>query len=135
MKYRVHTDGGSRGNPGPAAVGIVIEDENDTNVWQYGEAIGVTTNNIAEHTAVLRALEYIQKQSAHIESVEFFLDSLLVVEQLSRRYKIKKEELKQIADASWRIIAALPCPVSFTHVLRHKNKQADALVNQALDSL
>jgi len=135
MQLIVHTDGGSRGNPGQAAIGVTIEDENGNSVWEAGESIGITTNNVAEHSAVRRALEYIVSEGLHPDKVLFLLDSLLVAQQLSRRYKINKPELSVLAHQSWGFIEQLSCPVQFTHVLREKNKEADALVNRALDSL
>ncbi len=134
MNFNIHTDGGSRGNPGNAAIGIVVEVEKKI-VWEKSKAIGVTTNNVAEYTAVVEALDYLSSLSPAPESVHFYLDSLLVVQQLSKRYKINSEPLLLLAQKSWQLIDTLGCPVEFTHVLRDKNKQADALVNKALDAL
>lgn len=134
MQYSIHTDGGSRGNPGEAAIGVVIENT-EGKVWELAKAIGVTTNNIAEYTAVVEALEHSLSLIPAPTEITFYLDSLLVVQQLSRRYKINNENLKILATKAWSLIATLTCPVTFTHVLRHKNKDADALVNEALDSL
>lgn len=134
MKYVIHTDGGSRGNPGEAAIGVVIEAEGTT-VWECSKALGITTNNVAEYTAVTTALTQALQLSPAPGSIEFYLDSLLVVQQLSHRYKINNEALRELAQKAWCLIEQLACPVHFTHVLRHKNAQADLLVNQALDAL
>lgn len=134
MQYSIHTDGGSRGNPGSAAIGVVIETSGQK-VWEHAKAIGVTTNNIAEYTAVVAALEHCLTLSPAPTKIIFYLDSLLVVQQLSRRYKINNDNLKQLALKAWNLMSTLDCPIEFLHVLRHKNKEADALVNQALDAL
>ncbi len=134
MKYVIHTDGGSRGNPGEAAIGVVIEAEGKT-VWECSKALGITTNNVAEYTAVTTALTQALQLFPAPGSIEFYLDSLLVVQQLSHRYKINNEALRELAQKAWSLIEQLACPVHFTHVLRHKNAQADLLVNQALDAL
>lgn len=133
MNYIVHTDGGSRGNPGNAAIGIIIKNELGELIWEVGERIGITTNNVAEHSAVRRALQYFVESKLHPEKISFFLDSLLVVQQLSHNYKIKKKDLAEIATETWSLVAKLSCPVTFTHIYREKNAGADKLVNQALD--
>ncbi len=135
MHYIVHTDGGSRGNPGPAAIGVTIATKAGESVWQHGEAIGVTTNNVAEYRAVTTAMEHLLTLSPAPTQVDFVLDSLLVVQQLSGRYKINNADLKILASQVWQVMKQLACPVRFSHVLRHKNADADALVNQALDAV
>lgn len=134
MTYVIHTDGGSRGNPGEAGIGVVIE-SNGKKIWEHGESIGVTTNNVAEYSAVVTALEYARTLSPTPTQIEFYLDSLLVVQQLMRRYKINNQDLRVLAERAWTLMNELSCPIRFTHVLRHKNADADRLVNTALDSL
>ncbi len=132
MQVIVHTDGGSRGNPGPAGIGVLIEIDGQTPV-ELAEYIGTATNNVAEHTAVLRAIEKLITLPLAPTQVHFYLDSLLVVEQLNRRYAIKKAELRAIASQVWEKIQPLPYPVRFSHVPRAQNAEADRLVNFALD--
>ncbi len=134
MQYRIFTDGGSRGNPGRAAIGITIDQENKR-IWELGEQIGVATNNVAEYTAVLRALRQCLLLSPTPSKILFFCDSLLVVRQLTHRFKIKNQDLLALAQEAWQLIQKIGCPVEFTHVLRHLNANADTLVNRALDEV
>lgn len=129
---KIFADGGSRGNPGPSASGFVILDMNDQLVVKKGIYLGITTNNQAEYQAVKFALEEARK--LQIQSVHVYLDSLLVVNQMSGVYKVRNRDL-------WPIHAAIKDltrdfrDISFTHVPRELNKQADAAVNEALDAL
>jgi ribonuclease HI len=134
MKIVVHTDGGSRSNPGPAAIGILIEDEFGQKIHQIGEFIGIATNNEAEYLAVIRALEWIFTNSSELKTsqVTFYLDSLLVVQQLNKKWKIKEKRLQDLAVGAWSIIKKLP-ETTLNHIKREENKAADLLVNQALD--
>jgi len=131
----IHTDGGSRGNPGPAGIGVLVLEDGRV-VFEIAEAIGVATNNDAEYKAVLAALDWLGENAASYTGakIQFLLDSKLVVEQLSRNWKIKEPRLAELAKESWQKIAALPCEVSFKHIPRAENAGADALVNQALDA-
>jgi len=135
-KLIINTDGGSRGNPGPAAIGVVIKaTSSDGKVVnnELSECIGVATNNVAEYMAVLKALEWCKENNFKNSEIEFNLDSMLVVEQLNQRFKLKNEGLKPLF---WQIrehILELGGRVSFAHIPREKNKEADALVNMALD--
>ncbi|MFA6042248.1 MAG: ribonuclease HI family protein [Patescibacteria group bacterium] len=125
----VWTDGGARGNPGPAAIGYVMEIEGQT-VASVGECIGEATNNVAEYTALLRALNAAKAKDATM--VHCFLDSLLVVEQLNRRYKVKDANLAKLFTQVWNQCQQFQ-KVTFQHIPREQNKRADALVNAALD--
>jgi ribonuclease HI len=129
-KLIVYTDGGARGNPGPSGIGAVIFDENKNKIAEISEYIGEGTNNQAEYKAVIAALEKCQKLGG--EYLEFYLDSELVVEQLNRRYKVKDKELAnlflQIHNKS-----LLFKKITFQHIRREMNKEADRLVNLALD--
>lgn len=135
MKIQIFTDGGSRGNPGQAAVGVVAYDSG-TEICTLSRAIGVATNNEAEYAAILASLEWLQEysQDNSIESVAWFLDSKLVVEQLSRRWKIKEPRMQQLAKKAWDQLGALSLKYSFSHIPREKNAVADGLVNAALDA-
>lgn len=139
-KIIIHTDGGSRGNPGPAAIGVVIEmaDQinsiNLVNLINLSRYIGEATNNVAEYKAVLEALIWV-KENLGFEDVElnFFLDSQLVVEQLKGNYKMKNEGLKPLFWEIREMVMLIKGGVTFTHVPREQNKDADLLVNKALD--
>jgi ribonuclease HI len=132
VKVVVHVDGGARGNPGPAAVGVVIADPDGTVLDEYAERIGVATNNVAEYQALLRGAQRAEALGAR--EVEFVNDSELVAKQINGTYKVKHPAMKPLYEEA---IAAL---ASFEHwrirsVPRAQNARADALVNEALDGL
>jgi ribonuclease HI len=129
-KLIIHTDGGARGNPGPAAIGAVIEDEKGDLVAEISEYIGVATNNQAEYRAVIAAIEKAKELGA--EELEFVLDSELVVKQLNREYRVKDKDLAQLFIKIYNAVMGFKS-VSFRHVRREMNKEADKLVNRALD--
>jgi len=126
----IYSDGGARGNPGPAAIGAVVADKSGAEIQYISKKIGETTNNQAEYQAIVAGLEKAREMGAEV--VECFLDSELVVKQLNHEYKVKNKEL-----APWFLKAHNLCAgfkkVSFTHVRRELNKEADRLVNEALD--
>jgi len=132
-KIRIFTDGGSRGNPGQAACATVIKDENNNLLLEQSRYLGETTNNQAEYQGVLLALEEALKLKLEKEEINFYLDSELVVKQLKREYKIKDPGLQKLFIKVWNLLQSFS-KVTFTHVPREKNKEADLLVNQALDS-
>lgn len=136
MTLTINTDGGSRGNPGQAAIGVVIA-QDGTVITDLKKSIGVATNNEAEYQAVLSSLEWLSDNVADLnpDNIVWKLDSKLVVEQLLRNWKIKEPRMKELAQRCWTVLAALPCSYTFQHVPRAENKEADALVNQALDAL
>ena len=125
-----HTDGGARGNPGPAGIGVHITSSSGKTIDEIAEAIGHATNNVAEYTAVIRALERSLELGA--KRVTIKADSLLVVEQLKGVYKVKHAGLKPL-HAQARALVAQFDSVTFEHVRRERNKKADALVNIAID--
>ena len=131
-KIIVHTDGGSRGNPGPAAIGIYIK----TLEKKYGLAIGTATNNDAEYQAIVFALKKIKQlvgaDAAAHTAVEIRADSQLVVSQLSGTFKLKEESLWKYFIEIWNRKQDF-ASVSFTYVPREENTIADAMVNEALD--
>ncbi len=135
QKVIIYTDGGARSNPGPAAIGIVIGAPINKN---YGEAIGKTTNNIAEYSAVVFALKKAKSllggEKAEKTEIELRSDSELLVKQLNGEYKIKEENLVPLFIQIWNLKQDFKS-VEFTHIPREKNKEADKLVNQALDTL
>lgn len=127
----IYTDGGSRGNPGPSASGYVIMNKNEEVIEEGGEYLGITTNNQAEYQAVKLALEEARK--LHAKSVQFYIDSLLVVNQMNGIYKIKNRELWPVYQAIKDLATDFE-EVTFSHVRREFNKLADAKVNEILDS-
>lgn len=131
MKLIIHTDGGARGNPGPAAIGVVIEEESGKKILEFGKSIGDATNNVAEYTAVREALRSIKKEEG-IE-VDFFLDSTLVVNQLNGRFKVKDSKLRDLLMNVRMLEQEVGGKVQYCVVPREKNRRADFLVNRALD--
>ena len=133
----IYTDGGSRGNPGRAAIGVVLKDEGGHTVKTYGKAIGIRTNNEAEYEAIAFALAKVKalvgSARAKTLSLACFMDSELLVRQLTGIYKLEEERLFPLFIKIWnaRIDFA---EISFHHIPREKNKEADRLVNEALDS-
>lgn len=134
-KLTIFTDGGARGNPGPAAIGVHILDEQSEVVGEVSETIGETTNNVAEYTAVQRAFEYLKETSEDTKALLLHvkLDSQLVERQLTGAYKIKDTNLKTYADAI-KVLETEFSSVTYEHVPRSENKEADRLVNEALDA-
>ncbi len=128
---KVFTDGGSRGNPGPSASGFVIFNEAEEIIEEGGEYLGVTTNNQAEYQAVKLAIQSSLKFDP--DEVHFFIDSLLVVNQMKGVYKIKNRDLWPIHSDIKKLSENFR-KVTFTHVPREQNKLADAKVNEVLDS-
>lgn len=129
-EVKIFTDGGSRGNPGPSASGFVIMDMEDNLLFEQGVYLGVTTNNVAEYTALKLALEKCRESGAR--KVHAYLDSLLVVNQMKGIFKIKNRDLWPIHDSIKKLTADFD-EVSFSHVPREFNKLADGQVNKALD--
>jgi len=131
MKLTINTDGGSRGNPGPSGIGFVIKDETSKILVEESAYIGETTNNVAEYTALIKGLEEVTKLS-NIEEVKVISDSELMVKQLRGEYKIKQEHLQRLANDVKRLENSIN-KVIYTHVRREFNKEADKLVNIAID--
>lgn len=127
----IYTDGGARGNPGPAAIGVVIQSPTGEILDKFGQTIGETTNNVAEYRAVIAALGRINQKFADALKLSFFLDSTLVTNQLLGKWKIKQPHLKPLAAAARQLIGNRV--TEFTAIPREQNTQADKLVNQALD--
>jgi ribonuclease HI len=131
----IHTDGGSRGNPGPAACAFVAE-ENGLEIFKSSKYLGNTTNNVAEYRAVILALEWLVDKSSLTVSgslVTFFLDSELVVKQINGLYKVKDENLRNLFFEALTLMKKFKGSINFKHIPREKNKIADLLVNQELD--
>lgn len=128
--FKLFTDGGARGNPGPAAIGAVLYKKEEV-IAEISEYIGETTNNQAEYLALIAGLQEALIQQ--VDNVVCFLDSELIVKQLNGEYKVKNEELK-IRYAKVVELAERFSSIEFKHVKRAQNKEADALVNKALDN-
>ncbi len=131
-KLIIYTDGGARGNPGPAAIGVVVGEK------MYGEQIGRTTNNVAEYKAVIFALkkakQLLGKKKTKEMEVEVRSDSELLSRQLNGLYKIEGKELQPLFIEIWNLKQDFK-KVNFIHVTRDKNREADRLVNRTLDTL
>jgi len=160
----IHTDGGARGNPGPAAIGVVIEKDGKV-IHTFGQRIGESTNNVAEYTAVIEALKYMQayrtnKKNSHscesrdltkndkvpvcvslgrndkvmdCQTIHFVLDSLLVVNQLLGKFKVKDAKLRFLLLEVRSLEQEVGGAITYSVVPREQNRKADFLVNQALD--
>lgn len=149
LKLIINTDGGARGNPGPAGIGVVICDENQQTLGRHKQYIGEATNNVAEYKALILALEEAKKifnfsSSAKAtdgkqfsifngSELEIRMDSELIVRQMQGRYKIKEPTLKILAGQVLALIKHFK-NVTFHHVPREQNKEADKLVNEAIDN-
>ena len=130
MKLIIQTDGGSRGNPGPSAAGVVIYDENKKELDRFGKFLGDQTNNYAEYMGVVIALEKAVKMKA--DEIEFKLDSELLVKQLNREYKVKNPALALLFLKIHNLQSKIK-KVTYAHVYREDNKEADSVVNDVLD--
>lgn len=148
---KIFTDGGSRGNPGPAGVGFLVKNGQGETLVKAGKYIGETTNNMAEYRAVIEALKWL-KQNFSISqsrlivedprrsasgflnfSINFFIDSQLIVKQLNGLYKVKNARLRNLIIEVRGLEGEIKLPIHYHYIPREKNKEADRLVNQALD--
>ncbi|TAM92772.1 ribonuclease HI family protein [bacterium] len=127
----VHADGGSRGNPGPAAIGAVVTEESGSVLHEVSERIGVTTNNVAEYRALIAGLR--AALDLQFEAVRVRMDSELVIKQLRGEYRVKNEGLRPLYEEARRLLARFTA-IDLKHVPRAQNREADALVNRALDA-
>lgn len=127
-EIKIYTDGGARGNPGPAGIGVVIKGGQE--VKKYSQYIGEATNNQAEYQAVIFALKKAKQLGA--KEIEFYLDSELAVNQLNQKYKIKDKKLGSLFVQAWNLSQNF-ARVEYFHIPREENKEADQLVNLAID--
>src|ERR1700736_1086282 len=125
-----HCDGGARGNPGPAGYGAVIQDDQGTVLAELSEFLGLRTNNFAEYSGLLACLQYALDH--HHPRLRVVSDSELMVEQIQGKYKVNSPDLKPLWQEAKNRIAKLEA-FEISHALRHKNKDADRLANQAMD--
>ena len=132
MKYIIYSDGGARGNPGPAGCGFVIQNEHGEILYEGSEYIGYTTNNQAEYQALYMGLEKI-RALGEIENIHCYLDSELVVKQLNKEYKMKNPDLRVYFDKINMLNFEFGNCITFHHVRREQNSHADRLANEAMD--
>ncbi len=133
MKLLIQTDGASRGNPGPAAYGFVIYKDGEV-MMKEGKTLGVTTNNIAEYTGLVKALEYLADNvdSGEVEELAIEADSQLMIRQLCGMYKVKHDGIRQLFNQIKAMLSEYS-EVTYKHIFREFNKEADELGNLALD--
>ena len=129
-KLKIYTDGGARGNPGPAGIGAVAYNTEEEVVFEISQYLGETTNNQAEYKALLKAIE--KANAIGAQEVDFYLDSELIVKQLNREYRVKNKDLQPLFVQVYNLSLSFK-KISFTHIPREKNKEADKLANQAMD--
>jgi ribonuclease H / adenosylcobalamin/alpha-ribazole phosphatase len=132
VKARLSTDGGARGNPGPAAFGYVLEAEDGSVLAEHGEAIGTATNNVAEYRALVAGLE--KALELGVDDLEVVSDSELLVKQMRGEYKVKNAALRELSLEAARLARQLES-IAYKAVRREHNERADELVNEALDAL
>lgn len=132
--YRVYTDGGSRGNPGPAAYGFVIYTQDGQVLAEESRYIGVTTNNQAEYQGIVAALQKLTELNL-TGSIQCNLDSQLVVRQINGIYKMKNADLRPWLEQIQTLRQRISGPITFIDIPREKNREADRLVNEALDAV
>lgn len=135
MQLKIYTDGGSLNNPGQAASAFLIYGDGKL-LHKHKEKIGIASNNVAEYTALIKALEYIKdyvsRYTLHVTQIEIISDSLLLVSQVNGLYKVKHANIKPLHSRVKMLEMEIGLPISYTHVLREKNQEADALVKEAL---
>ncbi|PLX28657.1 ribonuclease H [Candidatus Parcubacteria bacterium] len=131
MKLTIYTDGGSRNNPGPAATGVVIKNEQHETIANYGEYLGEQTNNYAEYAAAISGLKKAKELGG--TEIELIVDSKLVCEQLNGNWKVKEPTLQKLFVEAWNALQEFK-KTKILHTLREGNKEADAEVNKVLDN-
>jgi ribonuclease HI len=130
MKLSIFVDGGARGNPGPAGIGVVIFNEKKHKIKEFNKYIGIATNNIAEYNAVIYGLQEALIEKA--DEAELNLDSELVAQQLKGEYRVKNANIKPLFEQALHLISGFK-KVDIKHINRDKNKLADKLVNKAIN--
>lgn len=135
LRLIIHTDGGARGNPGPAAIGVVVQNQSYLQLHTHKAFLGSQTNNVAEYEALLYALHWLSRFQATqaVESCSFLLDSKLVIEQVNGNWKVKEAHLQRYVKEAQEMIRTLPFSVTLSYIPRAQNAHADRLVNEALD--
>jgi len=131
-RWTAHVDGAARGNPGPAGIGIILEDDAGNVLKEIGEPLGRTTNNVAEYTAMIRALE--EARALGCDAISVFTDSELMAHQLNGRYAVKAAHLLPLFERA-RLLLRQFHSATVTHVRRERNRRADALSNLGADQV
>lgn len=131
MQAKLHTDGGARGNPGPAGIGVVLTDEQGNVIAEVGEGIGSTTNNVAEYSALIRGLEMALEDG--VTEIDVFVDSQLIRSQVLGEWKIKQEHLRPLAVRARSLLNRFERS-TISYVPREENADADKLANQGMDA-
>jgi ribonuclease HI len=129
---RLRADGGARGNPGPAALGVVIEDDQGEKLRTFNKWLGKATNNQAEYQALIEGLKAVADWKP--DRLEVYLDSKLVVEQINRNWKVREPELRELHRQATELLKQFGDRVTVRHVGREENRRADKLVNMAIDA-
>ena len=130
MRGKLHTDGGARGNPGPAGIGVVLTDDLGNVIGEVGEGIGITTNNVAEYAALIRGLEMALEQG--VTEIDCFVDTQLIANQVKGEWKIKQEHLRPLAVKARSLLNRFE-RASIEQIPRELNADADKLANQGMD--
>jgi ribonuclease HI len=136
MDLQIFSDGGARGNPGPAGFGVVVQNNDSAKaIYMCGQYLGVKTNNEAEYLGLIHALTWLRDNQENLESknITFISDSQLLLRQILGRYKVKAPHLKLLHQQALALKEQINLPIHFQEVLRNKNTQADALANRAMD--
>lgn len=136
MELNIYTDGGSRGNPGISGYGVVIYDENKKIICKESKFLGIKTNNEAEYSAIIAALEWIKKNQSflNITKLNFFADSQLMIRQFQGIYKVKAPTLLPLFANAQQLLTQINLPCNFQDIRRESNELADKLANQAMDN-
>jgi len=131
---KVYIDGGSRGNPGDAAIGVVVYNDKGEEIYRFGEKIDAKTNNVAEYSALIRALEHLVKMISNPdEKILIYSDSELLVKQINGIYKVKNKKLKTLYDKAKGLLKNFK-NIEIKHIVREKNTVSDWIVNRVLDN-
>lgn len=135
-KIQIYTDGGSRGNPGQAAIGVYIISADNKELARLGKKIGEATNNVAEYSAILEGFVWTlaNKNKHNVSEVHFYMDSQLAYSQIVGIYKVKNETIRDFIFKIRQKEAELGIPIFYNHIARERNKNADQMVNLALDN-
>jgi len=126
----IYMDGGSRGNPGPSGIGVVLKDDSDNIVKEYYKNLGITTNNVAEYNAVIYGLQ--EALFLKAEKVDLYIDSQLVTQQLKGEFRVKNANIKPLFEQVMHLISGFK-KVSINNIPREKNREADKLANKAMN--